>query len=135
MGYIKRKFQKKNTSMEYRSINLHQKFSLFRETWIPRIIAQLNDYHIKIVRIRGHFIWHTHPETDEVFMVLEGSMTIDFKDGKVDLESGELFVVPRGVEHKPFAEKECKILLIEPAGTVNTGDSIGERTVQELDMI
>lgn len=114
--------------MEHIAISLQEKFDKFSDQWKPKIIAQLNDYHIKLVRVKGDFTWHDHKETDEVFIVIEGELRIDFRDGKVNLKAGELFVVPRGVEHKPFAEKECKMLLVEPAGTVNTGDAGGERT-------
>ena len=108
------------------------KFAKFSEHWSPKIIAQMNDYHFKLVKFQGDFVWHNHTETDEVFIVLEGEMGIEFRDGKVTLNAGEMFVVPGEVEHKPFAEKECKILLIEPAGTVNTGDAGGDLTAEDL---
>ena len=108
--------------MEYTKINLKDKLGKFSDYWGPRIISQLNDYHIKLVKVKGEFVWHDHSETDELFLVLAGSLEILFRNGKVKLEEGELFVVPRGVEHKPFAEKECQVLLIEPAGTKNTGN-------------
>jgi mannose-6-phosphate isomerase-like protein (cupin superfamily) len=114
--------------MTYSAINLKEKFTKFSEHWSPKIIAQMNDYHFKLVRIQGEFVWHSHPETDEVFIVLAGHMSIEFRDGKVDLHAGEMLVVPKGVEHKPFAEQECKILLVEPAGTINTGDAGGTLT-------
>lgn len=109
--------------MKYNSINLQQKLSLFSEHWSPKIIAQLNDYHLKLVKVQGEFVWHDHPETDEVFFVVKGKLTILFRDGEVTLNEGEMFVVPKGIDHKPVAENECHILLIEPAGTVNTGDA------------
>jgi mannose-6-phosphate isomerase-like protein (cupin superfamily) len=114
----------------YQAINLQQKLSLIREQWSPRVIAELNDYQFKVVRIEGEFIWHDHPETDEAFLVLEGELRIDFRDGAVSLGPGELFVVPRGVEHKPFAGREVKLLLIEPRGVLNTGHAGGERTAE-----
>jgi mannose-6-phosphate isomerase-like protein (cupin superfamily) len=117
------------------TINIRQKLDLIHEHWSPRIIAQLNDYHVKLAKIEGEFIWHSHPETDEAFWVLSGRMRILFRDGAVTLNEGELFVVPRGVEHKPVAEQECAILLLEPAGTVNTGDAGGELTVSETPWI
>lgn len=117
--------------MAYSAINLKEKLAKFSEHWSPKIIAQMNDYHLKVVKFQGDFVWHNHTETDEVFFVVDGEMRIDFRDGSVGLQSGELFVVPKGLEHKPFAEKECKILLIEPAGTVNTGDSGGELTASD----
>ena len=116
-------------------INLTNKFSLITEHWDPKVIAQLNDYHIKIARIQGEFVWHSHPETDEVFFVIEGSLVIQLRDNDLLLERGELCVIPRGVEHKPSAETECQIMMVEPAGTLNTGDAGGDRTVEETDWI
>jgi mannose-6-phosphate isomerase-like protein (cupin superfamily) len=118
--------------MEPGAINLEQKLSLFSEHWSPRIIAQMNEYVFKLAKIQGEFIWHSHPETDEVFIVMKGKMTIEFRDGHLSLEEGEMFVVSRGVEHKPVANDECHILLIEPAGTVNTGDAESDRSVEEI---
>jgi mannose-6-phosphate isomerase-like protein (cupin superfamily) len=114
--------------MNYQSINFKDKFAKFSEQWSPRIIAQMNDYHFKIVKIQGEFIWHDHPETDEVFIVLKGRLEIQFRAGSVLLNEGEMFVVPKGLEHKPVAEQECQMLLVEPAGTVNTGNIVNERT-------
>ena len=114
--------------MEHAAINFKEKFSGFSDRWSPKIIAQMNDYHFKLVKIRGDFVWHRHDTTDEVFIALDGEMAIEFRDRKVCLKAGEMFVVPKGVEHKPFAENECRILLVEPAGTVNTGNAGGERT-------
>jgi len=114
--------------MNYQQINFQEKLTKFSEHWSPRIIAQMNDYHFKIVKIEGEFVWHDHPETDEVFIILKGQLEIQFRDGKVILKEGEMFVVPKGLEHKPVAEQECHILLVEPAGTVNTGDVVNERT-------
>ena len=117
--------------MKKEPINLKEKFSRFSEQWSPKVIAQMNDYHFKLARVEGDFTWHDHKETDEVFLVIEGELRIDFRDGSVNLHEGEMFVVPKGVEHKPFAQKECKILLVEPAGTVNTGDAGGDQTAEE----
>jgi mannose-6-phosphate isomerase-like protein (cupin superfamily) len=114
--------------MNYQPINFQEKLSKFSEHWSPRNIAQMNDYHFKIAKIEGEFIWHDHPETDEVFIVLKGQLEIQLREGKVVLSEGEMFVVPKGVEHKPFAQEECHILLIEPVGTLNTGDVVSERT-------
>lgn len=114
--------------MEYQAINFHKKLQLFSERWTPKIIAQLNDYHFKLAKIEGYFVWHDHPETDEVFIVMDGSMEIEFRDGKVALNAGEMFVVPKGLEHRPYAAQPCSILLIEPAGTVNTGNAGGDLT-------
>lgn len=112
-----------------KAVNLKEKLSRIPEQWSPRIVAQLNDYHIKVARIEGEFVWHSHPETDEAFMVIAGRLELEMRDGTVELGPGELYVVPRGVEHRPRAASECHILMIEPAGTVNTGDQPGARTV------
>ena len=105
--------------MDYHSINFRDKLSKISEHWSPRIIAQMNDYHFKVVKVQGEFIWHDHPETDEVFVVLKGQL---------EMNEGEMFVVPKGLEHKPVAKQECHMLLVEPAGTVNTGNIVNERT-------
>ena len=110
------------------AINLREKFGRIAERWQPRVVAEMNDYQFKLAKIQGEFVWHAHPETDEVFIIVDGRMTLEFRDGKVDLKAGEMYVVPRGVEHKPVAEQECAIMLVEPRGTVNTGDAGGERT-------
>ena len=112
------------------AINFAEKLGLISEQWQPRVVAELNDYQFKLVRIEGDFIWHDHPETDEAFIVLDGELRLDFRDGSVRLGPGEMFVVPKGVEHKPFAEHEVKLLLIEPRGVKNTGDEGGERTAE-----
>jgi len=117
--------------MEYTAINFHDKFAKFSEHFAPRIIAQMNNYHFKLVKAEGEFVWHSHAETDETFMIVNGKLIIEFRDGRVDLQAGEMFVIPKGVEHKPFAEKECHVLLIEPAGTINTGDAGGELTADD----
>ena len=116
--------------MTHHPINLAAKFATFSERWSPRVVAEMNDYQFKIVRIEGGFVWHRHPDTDEVFIVIEGEMAIEFRDGRVELGSGEMYVVPRGVEHRPVADRECRILLVEPRGVVNTGDACdaGDRT-------
>ncbi|MDK1488746.1 cupin domain-containing protein [Sinorhizobium sp. 7-81] len=100
------------------------------DQWQPRVIAEINDYQVKIVRIEGDFVWHDHPETDEAFIVLDGALRIDFRDGSVTVSPGEMYVVPKGVEHKPFAAGEVKMLLIEPRGVLNTGHEGGERTAR-----
>ena len=117
--------------MDYNTINFKEKFSQFSEHWSPKIIAQMNDIKFKIAKIKGAFVWHSHPESDEAFIVIEGRMRIDFHDHKVYLKEGEMFVVPKGTEHKPFAEEECHIMLVEPAGTSNTGDAGGEMTAED----
>ena len=117
--------------MEYEPINFRDRLSRLTEHWSPRIVAQLNDYHFKLAKLQGEFVWHKHDDTDEAFIVLEGEMSIAFREGEVRLHTGEMFVVPKGVEHKPLATAECSVLLIEPAGTVNTGDVGGELTAEE----
>ena len=109
-------------------INLREKLSKFSDYWSPKIIAEMNDYQFKLVKIKGNFVWHDHKDTDEVFIVIEGEMSVEFKDRTVELSKGEMFVIPKGVEHKPYSENECKIMIVEPVGVVNTGDSGGELT-------
>ena len=116
--------------MNYEPINFADKFAKFSERWSPRVVARLNDYEFKLARVEGEFVWHRHDETDEAFVVIEGEMRIEFRDGAVHLRAGEMFVVPRGVEHRPVAERECKIMLVEPAGVVNTGDAGGDLTAE-----
>ncbi|HCG0886423.1 cupin domain-containing protein [Pseudomonas aeruginosa] len=110
------------------AINFAAKLALFDDRWQPRVIAQMNDYQFKLVKIEGDFVWHSHADTDETFIVLAGRLRIDFRDGAVHLGPGEMYVVRRGVEHKPFAEGEVCMLLVEPCGVRNTGDQGGERT-------
>jgi mannose-6-phosphate isomerase-like protein (cupin superfamily) len=114
--------------MAYKAVNFGDKLGLIHEQWQPRVVAEMNDYQFKLVKLEGDFIWHDHQDTDETFIVLEGELRIDFRDGAVTLKPGEMFVVPKGVEHKPFAEREVKMLLIEPRGVPNTGGAGGERT-------
>ncbi len=114
----------------YQAVNFLDKLSDITEFWQPRVISEMNDYQFKIVRIEGDFIWHDHPETDETFIVLKGRLRIDFRDGAVSIGAGEMFVVPKGVEHKPYAEQEVHLLLIEPRGVLNTGHAGGDRTAQ-----
>ena len=114
--------------MSYKAINFGQKFGLFAEQWKPKVIAEMNDYQFKVVKLQGDFIWHDHKDTDETFIVIEGMLRIDFRDGAVDVAAGEMFIVQRGVEHKPYARQEVKLLLIEPRGVLNTGHEGGDRT-------
>lgn len=114
--------------MSYHSVNFRKKFRLFGAQWQPKVIAEMNDYQFKLVKLQGDFIWHDHQDTDETFIVIEGDLRIDFRDGAVHVATGEMFVVPKGVEHKPFAEKEVQLLLIEPRGVLNTGHEGGDRT-------
>ena len=110
------------------TINLKDKLAKFSDHWSPKVIAELNDYQFKLVKIQGEFVWHNHPDTDEVFFVIEGSMNIEFENETVQLNEGEMLVVPRGVEHKPYADSECKVMLVEPRGVVNTGDADSDLT-------
>ena len=109
-------------------VNLREKLSIFSEQWSPKVIAEMNDYQFKLVKIEGEFVWHEHDDTDEAFIVIEGSMRIEFEDGSVELDEGEMYVVPKGVRHKPCADAECKVMLVEPKGVVNTGDADSELT-------
>lgn len=110
------------------TINLKDKLAKFSDHWSPKVIAELNDYQFKLVKIQGEFVWHNHPNTDEVFFVIEGCMNIEFENETVQLNEGEMLVVPKGVEHKPYADSECKVMLVEPRGVVNTGDADSELT-------
>ena len=116
--------------MKFDAINFKDKFSKFTEHWSPRVVAEMNDYQFKLVKVEGEFVWHDHPDTDEVFIVLEGILNIEVREGIVTLNSGEMFVIPKGVEHKPVANSECKIMIVEPKGVVNTGDSGSELTAE-----
>jgi mannose-6-phosphate isomerase-like protein (cupin superfamily) len=112
-------------------VNLAAKLASFSEHFSPKIVGYLNDYKLAVVKAKGEFVWHSHDETDDFFLVLHGRLTIQLRDRDVELSAGDLFVVPRGVEHCPRADEEAHVLLIEPAGTVNTGDAGGELTAQE----
>ncbi|MFN0124538.1 MAG: cupin domain-containing protein [Blastocatellia bacterium] len=114
--------------MDYQPLNFRDKLALFADHWAPRVIARMNEYQFKLVKVRGEFVWHSHADTDETFIILRGRLDIQFRDGLVTLREGEMYVVPRGVEHKPVAAEECEMLLIEPGGVVNTGDAGGEMT-------
>jgi mannose-6-phosphate isomerase-like protein (cupin superfamily) len=109
-------------------IDVADKLTQFSEHWSPKVIARLNDYEIKLAKLMGEFVWHTHDDTDELFLVLEGRLTIQLRDGDVTLTPGQLFVVPRGVEHCPITDGDVAVMLIEPAGVVNTGSAGGELT-------
>ncbi len=111
-------------------INFGEKLSKFSEQWSPRVIAAMNDYQFKLVKLQGEFVWHDHKDTDEVFVVLDGEMEIGFRDRTVTIRAGEMFVVPKGVEHITRAVRECHALVIEPSGVVNTGDAGGVLTAQ-----
>jgi mannose-6-phosphate isomerase-like protein (cupin superfamily) len=112
-------------------VDLAAKLDGFAEHWSPKIVAQLNDYDVQVVKVKGEFVWHKHDDTDDFFLVLKGRLTIQLRDKDVELNAGELFVVPRGVEHCPRAEEEAHVLVIEPAGTPNTGDAGGPLTARK----
>lgn len=110
-------------------VDLHEALSRFSEHWSPRIVGELNGQHVKVVKVQGEFVWHHHAHEDELFLVLQGTLDLHFRDRVVRLEEGEFLIVPRGVEHKPVAEEEAHILLLEPTSTLNTGNVRNERTV------
>ena len=111
-------------------INIKEKMSKFSDYWAPRVIAEMNNYQFKLVKIKDDFDWHSHKTTDEVFIVIKGHMRIDFRDEAVNLSEGEMLVVPKGVEHKPYAKHECEVMVVEPKGVINTGDSDSEFTAE-----
>ncbi len=114
--------------MPVEKVSFSEKLAHFQQQWSPKIIAQMNDVHFKLAKIEGKFVWHSHPETDEVFIVLQGSFEMQLRDRALHLKEGEMCVIPKGVEHRPVAAEECAVLLVEPAGTVNTGDAGGDLT-------
>jgi mannose-6-phosphate isomerase-like protein (cupin superfamily) len=116
-------------------VNLKEKLALFSAHWDPKIVAELNGQLVKLVKFQGPFTWHRHENEDELFLVVDGSFDMEFRDLTVRLEAGELIVVPRGVEHRPVAEREAHVLLFEPATTLNTGDAGGPLTREELERI
>jgi mannose-6-phosphate isomerase-like protein (cupin superfamily) len=116
-------------------VNLAEKLALFDDHWSPRVVAELNGQHVKLVKFVGEFVWHKHDHEDELFLVVKGRFVMEFRDRDVRLEEGEFLVVPRGVEHRPVAEEEVQVMLFEPAGTLNTGDVLDERTVREPERI
>ena len=116
-------------------VNLFEKFARFDDYWQPRIAGELNGQQVKLVKLKGEFVWHHHDHEDELFLIVRGCLTIRFREQDINLEEGEFLVIPRGVEHLPVAEDECWVLLFEPAGTLNTGNVQGEKTVSELEII
>ena len=120
-----------NINKKSKKINIKQKFSKLSECWSPKVLAEMNDYQFKIARIKGEFIWHNHTETDEVFIIIEGSMKILLKGETIQLSKGDLYVVPKGIDHKPVAEEECKVMLVELKGTKNTGSESNKYTVED----
>jgi mannose-6-phosphate isomerase-like protein (cupin superfamily) len=118
-----------------RVVDISDKLAQFSDHWSPKVVARLNDYEVKVVKVQGEFTWHTHDDTDELFLVVEGRLTIQLRDGDVELGPGQLYVVPRGVEHCPRAVGEVSALLIEPTGVVNTGDAGGAQTASHDDSL
>ena len=118
-----------------KKINIKAKFKKFSDTWAPKVIAEINNYQFKLVKIKNDFIWHQHEDTDEVFIVIEGKMNIEFEDSMIELNEGEMLVVPKGKKHKPFAENQAKIMLVEPKDVVNTGEQENELTAKNDDWI
>lgn len=116
-------------------VNLAQKLSLFNEHWSPKVIGDLNESHIKVAKLKGEFVWHHHDHEDEMFLVMKGNLTIRFKDEDVELAEGEFLIIPKGVEHLPVAKEEVSVMLIEPKGTLNTGNVKNDRTLDSLDRI
>ena len=111
-----------------KKINLKSKFNKFNDRWSPKVIAEMNDYQFKLVKIKNDFVWHKHDDTDEVFIVVEGTIHIEFEDKTIEVNEGEMIVVPKGTKHKPYASEEAKIMLVEPSGVINTGDNQGHLT-------
>jgi mannose-6-phosphate isomerase-like protein (cupin superfamily) len=116
-------------------VNLAQKFTLFNEYWVPYIVGELNDSYVKVDKLKGEFVWHKHESEDELFLVKKGKLLIKFRDKDVWLDEGEFIIIPKGVEHKPVAEEEVHVVLIEPKSTLNTGDVRNEKTVSQLKRI
>jgi mannose-6-phosphate isomerase-like protein (cupin superfamily) len=121
--------------MEFQPVDIDAKFGLFSELWSPKVIGKINNYLIKVGKLQGDFVWHKHTDTDELFIVHKGVLQIEFRDGQVVLKPGQMFVVPKGVEHRPHADQECQIILFEPEATLNTGDAKSEMTVEKLEWI
>ena len=116
-------------------INLKEKFGLFNEYWSPKIVGELNGQHVKLGKFEGEFIWHKHDEEDELFYVVKGSFRMELRDKNIELHEGDILIVPKGVEHRPVAEKEVWVMMFEPASTLNTGDVVNEKTKRELERI
>ncbi|MGP4067349.1 cupin domain-containing protein [Halobacillus sp. B29] len=116
--------------MEHLPINLNEKLTKFNDQWSPKVIGEMNDYQFKLVKVQGDFVWHSHEDTDEVFFVVNGHMVIEFRNGEVELSEGEMYIVSKGVEHKPYAEEECQIMLVEPKGVTNTGEAESDLTAE-----
>ncbi|MBW1750977.1 MAG: cupin domain-containing protein [Deltaproteobacteria bacterium] len=118
-----------------KKVNLTEKFSLFNNHWEPKIVGELNEQYVKIAKLKGEFVWHHHENEDELFMVVKGSLIIKLRDADIKLKEGEFFIIPRGIEHMPVAEKEVHVLMFEPKGTVNTGNTESKKTINDLEII
>lgn len=116
-------------------VNLVEKFSLFNRLWEPKIVGELNNQYVKLAKLKGEFVWHDHENEDELFMVIKGHLTIKLRDGDIELDEGELYIIPKGVEHMPVAENEVHVLMFEPMGTVNTGNVESEKTIKDIEVI
>jgi len=116
-------------------VNIAEKFAQFSEHWSPKIVGEINNFHVKLAKLKGEFMWHHHEEEDEMFLVIKGRLLMKFRDRDVTIDEGEFIIVPHGVEHLPVAEEEVELILFEPAGTLNTGNLQNERTVAELDRL
>ena len=121
--------------MDLQVIDIDSKFRLFSEHWSPKVIGQINNYLVKIGKLQGDFVWHTHPETDELFIVHKGLLRVDFRDGPIHVQEGQMLIVPKGVEHKTHADEECELIMFEPETTLNTGNVEGVMTVEKLEWI
>ena len=121
--------------MSGKKVNLHEKLASFRDHWNPRVVGELNGQQVKVVKLKGEFVWHHHEQEDEMFLVLDGRLRIEFRDGEVELSRGDMIIVPHGVEHRPIADDECHVMLLEPASTLNTGNVRNEHTVEQPERI
>jgi mannose-6-phosphate isomerase-like protein (cupin superfamily) len=116
-------------------VNIQEKFNLFKEYWTPKILGEINDSYVKIFKAKGEFVWHSHEHEDEFFLVIKGQLTIKFRGSEVTIKAGEFFIVPKGIEHCPYAEEEVHVLLLEPKGVVNTGKTESDKTAKNLEWL
>jgi len=121
--------------MSVRRVDLAETFARFHEQWSPKVVGELNGQMVKLVRFQGEFVWHKHDHEDEMFLVIDGAFRMELRDGNIELSAGQFVIVPRGVEHRPVAERECQVMLFEPATTLNTGDVRNERTLDRLERL
>jgi len=122
-------------ALSLKRVDIAETFARFREQWSPKIVGELNGQMVKLVRFQGEFVWHQHEHEDEMFLVIDGEFRMELRDGNIDLKPGQFLIVPRGVEHRPVAERECQVMLFEPASTLNTGDVRNERTLERLERL